>query len=121
MIRGSFEDLKIWQKSMSLVTIIYQVTKDFPKEERYDLTSQMRRAAVSIPSNIAEGSQRSSKKEFMHFILIAKGSLAELQTQIRIAGNLQYIPNSSIDALFSQADEIHKMIFSFYTVLKSDD
>lgn len=120
MIRGSYENLKIWQKSLSFVKEIYKATRSFPKEERYDLTSQMRRAAVSVPSNIAEGSQRTSKKDFAHFVIIAKGSIAELRTQIRIAGDLEYIPQQEMKILLTKADEINKMIYAFYNALNSD-
>jgi four helix bundle protein len=81
----------------------------------------MRRSAVSIPSNIAEGSQRVSNKEFANFILIAKGSLAELQTQIRIAHNLSYISTVQLQDLLSNAEQISKMMFSFHASLKTDD
>jgi four helix bundle protein len=120
MNRGSYEDLKIWQKSMSFVQVIYVTTRSFPKDKRYDLTSQMRRAAVSIPSNIAEGSQRVSRKDFAHFILIAKGSLAELRTQIRIAGNLGYCTDNQTSHLLTNAEEINKMMYAFYNSLKAE-
>lgn len=87
----SYENLIVWQKSMDLVTAIYELTRQFPKEEVFGLTSQMRRAAVSIPSNIAEGSRRGSRKDFRNFLLIAYGSGAELETQIKIAKRLSYV------------------------------
>lgn len=99
---------------MQLVTEIYQHTQKFPKEERYDLVSQIRRAAVSIPSNIAEGSQRSTPKDFAHFILIAKGSLAELNTQILLSQNLGYISVENTKSLLPKIEEINKMLFSFF-------
>ena len=86
----SYENLIVWQKSMDLVIAIYTLTGKFPKEEIYGLISQMRRAAVSIPSNIAEGSRRSSRKDFRNFLLNAYGSGAELETQIKIARRLSY-------------------------------
>ena len=85
MTRLPFGQLQIWQKSMLLAKEIYRITSSFPKAEIYGLTSQMRRCAVSIPSNIAEGSQRVSDKDFANFILIAKGSLAELHTQLLLS------------------------------------
>ena len=88
-------DLDVWKKSVSLVTSIYEITKSFPKEEIYGLTNQIRRAAVSVPSNIAEGSARQGNKEFIQFLYIALGSLTELETQLIIARNL--IPRSSWD------------------------
>lgn len=84
-------DLLVWQKGMALVTEIYRVTKEFPKDELYGLTNQLRRAAVSIPSNVAEGYARNSRNELHHFLGQARGSLAELETQIEIAMNLGYM------------------------------
>ena len=86
------KELIVWQKAMEMVTEIYRLTRDFPKEEMYGLVSQMRRAAVSIPSNIAEGQGRQSKGEFRQFLGIARGSYAELETQIEIAKNLGFLP-----------------------------
>lgn len=83
--------LDVWKESIALATLIYQVTEKFPKDERFGLTSQMRRAVVSIPSNIAEGAARVSAREFAQFLKIAGGSLSELDTQIEIAINLTYI------------------------------
>lgn len=85
------EKLIVWQKSMKLVTEIYQVSRKFPKEEMYGLTSQMRRSAVSVPSNIAEGKGRHTNPEFCQFLIHARGSLLELETQIQIAGDLGYL------------------------------
>lgn len=84
----SYKDLIVWQKAMTLVVEIYELTKCFPKEEMYGITSQIRRSAVSIPSNIAEGKYRSSKKDFKRFLEISYGSGAELETQIEIAKNV---------------------------------
>jgi four helix bundle protein len=81
----SFRDLRVWQAGMNLVTAVYQLTRTFPREELYSLTSQMRRAAVSVPSNMAEGHTRESSKEYLHHLSIAQASLAELQTQLEIA------------------------------------
>src|SRR5437870_1654083 len=88
---NSFRDLRVWQAAMELVACIYDVTKSFPAHETYGLASQMRRAAVSVPSNIAEGHTRESTKEYLHHISVAQASLAELQTQIEIAVMLNYI------------------------------
>jgi len=82
------KDLEVWKKSMDLVSNIYKITEPFPNKELYGLTNQIRRAAVSVPSNIAEGAARSSKKEFIQFLYIALGSLSELETQIIIANSL---------------------------------
>ena len=87
----SYEDLEVWQKAMDLVTLVYRLTKGFPKEEVYGLTSQLRRAAVSVPSNIAEGQSRRSTKEFLNYLSMARGSLSEVETQAEIARRLEYI------------------------------
>jgi four helix bundle protein len=85
------KDLEVWKISIEMVTKIYQITRNFPKEEIYGLTNQMRRAAVSVPSNIAEGAGRSYSKEFLQFLYFATGSLSELETQLIIAYNLKYL------------------------------
>jgi four helix bundle protein len=87
----SYRELRVWQAAMSLVEEVYLSTKDFPKEETFGLKSQMRRAAVSVPSNIAEGHAREHLKEYLHHISISQGSLAELETQLEIAERLGYI------------------------------
>ncbi len=87
----SHKDLKVWQESMDLVVEVYKITKQFPKEELYALTSQMKRSAVSIPSNIAEGAGRKSKAEYCRFLYIALGSASELETQIEIAYRLNFL------------------------------
>ena len=84
------KDLIVWQKSIDFVTEVYKVTSDFPREETYGLTSQLRRAAVSVPSNIAEGAARKSDKEYVRFLFIARASAAEIETQLLIADNLGY-------------------------------
>ena len=105
----SYKDLIVWQKSMDLVERIYQASKLFPKEETYGLTNQLRRAAVSIPSNIAEGHARSSTQEFHRFLSIARGSLAEIETQLLIAQRLGYLSNDQIDPILALQTEINKM------------
>jgi len=97
------KDLEVWKISIEMVTKIYQITHGFPKEELYGLTNQIRRAAVSVPSNIAEGAGRKSNKEFLQFLYYANGSLSELETQLIIANNLKYIDDEQkqiIDNLF---------------------
>ena len=84
-------DLRVWQDAMALVRKVYVVTRDFPKDEQYGLSSQLRRAAVSVPSNIAEGAARTGKKEFARFLSVARGSLTEVETQILIAKDLGYL------------------------------
>lgn len=102
---------------MDLVVLVYQITEHFPKNEIYGLTSQMRRAAVSIPSNIAEGSRRSSKKDFRNFLMIAYGSGAELETQLKISLRLGFISTQEFDILNGVSIEIMKMLNSFITKL----
>lgn len=106
----TYVDLIAWQKSMSLVTAIYRATSPFPREELYGLTSQLRRAAISIPSNIAEGQARYSHAEFHHFLRNAKGSLAELETQIRIARNLEYLDEKRTQALLQATAELGRIL-----------
>jgi four helix bundle protein len=101
-------ELKAWQEAISLVTNVYQVTARFPKEELFGLTSQMRRAAVSIPSNVAEGAARSTDKEFLHFLAVARGSLSELETQAIIARNLTYLENDP--AISSRMNNVFGLI-----------
>jgi four helix bundle protein len=102
------KDLEVWKKGIDFVESIYKVTAQFPKEEIYGLTSQMRRAAVSIPSNIAEGAARNGKKEFVQFLYIALGSLSELETQIIIAKRLAYFHD--IDSLLLECSTIKKLL-----------
>jgi four helix bundle protein len=106
----SFRELLAWQKAMALVTEVYRTTEAFPRTEMYGLTSQVRRSAVSIPSNIAEGKGRSSKKEFVHFLSNARGSLCEMQTQLEIARNLGYLTTAAFDQLDEQAREVDRIL-----------
>ncbi|MBI5046103.1 MAG: four helix bundle protein [Candidatus Niyogibacteria bacterium] len=106
----SYENLIAWQKSMDLVIAMYTLTGKFPKEEIYGLTSQMRRAAVSIPSNIAEGSRRSSCKDFRNFLFNAYGSGAELETQIKIAKRLLYRENKDYEQVDVLLGEVMRML-----------
>ena len=106
----SYQDLLVWQKAMELVAEIYRIVKLLPQEERYALSDQMRRSAVSIPSNIAEGQARSSAKEFIQFLSIAKGSNAELQTQCLICERISYIPGSELKTALALSDEVGKML-----------
>jgi four helix bundle protein len=108
----SYRDLLVWQKSMKLVTEIYVATKGFPTEELYALTGQLRRCAVSIPSNIAEGYGRNSTGDYKRFLQIAVGSIFELQTQIEIAANLKYLASESFGSLSNAAKEIELMLLS---------
>lgn len=106
----SYKDLEVWRKSMDLVVECYQISNKFPKSEMYGLSSQLQRAAVSIPSNIAEGQQRQHSKEFLQHLSIAYGSLAELETHIEIAGRLSYINEIQQSGLLSKTAELGKMI-----------
>jgi four helix bundle protein len=105
-ISSSFQDLRIWQESMDLTVEIYRATSDFPRNETYGLISQMRRAAVSVPSNIAEGKGHRSDPEFVRFLFHARGSLLELQTQILIARRLEYLSEEKADKLCRSGDAI---------------
>ena len=103
------KDLDVWIKSIDLVTRIYKETNSFPKSELYGLTSQIRRSAVSIPSNIAEGAARTSVKEFSYFLSITLGSIAELETQLIISRNLNFIQSEIFDLLEKEIISIRKM------------
>ncbi len=106
----SYLDLIVWQKSMELVERMYRMTKVFPQEEQYGLTSQIRRAAVSIPSNIAEGQARKSTAEFRNFLSIALGSRAEVETQTLIAQRLGYVTQVQTEEILSLLDELSRML-----------
>ncbi|MFH1395285.1 MAG: four helix bundle protein [Candidatus Omnitrophota bacterium] len=114
----SFKQLKIWQKGIEVVKTIYALTKRFPKEELYCLTSQMRRAAVSIPSNVAEGFKRFHNKEYIQFLHIALGSCAELETQLIVSKELGYINGVELADVSEKLDHISKMITSLKRNLK---
>lgn len=107
----NFRELKIWQKSRKLVKEIYQLTKLFPNDELYSLTSQIRRAVISIPSNIAEGCGRGTDKELSRFLDIANGSAFELESLLILATDLEYLNINQTDAMISELNEIEKMIF----------
>jgi four helix bundle protein len=105
-----FRDLIAWQKGMELSEMVYKITISFPKEELYGITSQMRRAAVSIPSNIAEGQLRNSKKEFIQFLSIALGSCAELSTQLELSKRLRYLTESDFELISELIYEVMKIL-----------
>lgn len=107
---NSHKDLKVWQKSIEFVAVIYTMTKGFPKEEQFGIVSQMRRAAISIPSNIAEGYGRVYGKETIKFLSNALGSAVELETQIIISKNLGFISTECLQQLLSQIEEIIRML-----------
>jgi four helix bundle protein len=116
-IKHNFKELKIWQKSRLLTTKIFKLTMDFPKEEKYGLINQMRRSAVSIASNIAKGSGRNSDKEFCRFLDIALGSAYELETQIIISSDLNYLREIDNNDLLNDIEEIQKMTYVFRKTL----
>ena len=116
----TFRDLLVWQKSMNFVTLVYQISKIFPNEELFGLTSQIRRCSISIPSNISEGFGRDSVKDYLRFLNIAISSLFELQTQLEIAFNLQYILKEKFDELYELSREIERMLSSFIRSIKSN-
>jgi len=118
-MKQSYQDLLVWQKAMSLVTDIYRITREFPPEERCGLTSQVRRAAVSIPSYIAEGQAMPTRGELLQFLGYAKGSLAELDTQLHIAENLGYLHDS--DTLFRDLFDVRQMLSSLVSSLTTDN
>lgn len=113
----SYKQLKIWQKGIEIVKDIYQITEKFPKEELYGLTSQMRRAAISTPSNIAEGFKRFHSKEYKQFLHISLGSLAELDTQCIIAKELGFMKEEDLSMISEKIDHICKMISSLLNKL----
>lgn len=115
---NNLKDLKIWNKAISLSVDVYQVTSKFPTDERFGLISQARRAAVSIPSNIAEGAGRNSLKEFNNFLGIANGSSYELQTQLVIANKLNLLSDEVLQPLLSQIEELQKMTYGFQQMLR---
>lgn len=110
------KELEVWKKSVDFVTEIYQITKLFPENEKYGLINQIRRASVSVPSNIAEGASRNSDKEFIHFLYIALGSTSEIETQLIISKNLEFI--NEIDKVQSELTEIRKLIKGLINFLK---
>jgi len=118
---SSFKDLEIWQRSIGLVEEIYRITKSFPQEETYGLSSQLRRAAISIPSNIAEGFARASEKEYKQFLYVSLGSCAEVSTQITIADRLGYLKQEKADVLSDEVEQISKMTMGLIKKLKTID
>jgi four helix bundle protein len=115
---STFRDLLIWQKSMTLVTNVYQLTNSFPKDELFTLTSQIRRSSISIPSNIAEGYGRDGNKDFLKFLNISIASLFEMQTQLEIAYNLKYINENPFNKILEETRELERMLSSFIKKVK---
>ena len=117
----TFEKLEIWKESINLATKIYEITKDFPKNEAYGLASQIQRAAVSVPSNIAEGSSRQYKKEFINFLYISKGSLSELLTQLKISEKIKYINKEQYEQLKTTIYTLIRKINGLIKSLKTNE
>ena len=114
----NFRNYKIWTESISFTTKIYKIVSNFPSFERYGLSDQLRRASVSIPSNIAEGAARDSEREFIHYLNISLGSAFEVETQLQIAYNLEYISQETFDMLLAQLHLIEKQINELINVIK---
>jgi four helix bundle protein len=114
-----YKDLLVWQKGMALAWLVYKLTKRFPDGEKYGLTSQLRRAAVSVPSNIAEGQARQSTKEFLQLLSHAQGSLAEVETQLLLGIELGFVQHLEVDPALSETDELQKMLVALKRKLSS--
>jgi four helix bundle protein len=115
---NSYKDLLVWQKSIDLVADCYKLTEKFPSVEIYGLTQQLRRASVSIPSNIAEGNGRQSKNEYVHFLYISRGSLKEVETQLIIAERLNFISKHQLAEMLQKVDEIGRMLTGLIRSIK---
>jgi four helix bundle protein len=114
-----YKDLPVWQKGMSLAKLVYKLTARFPAEERYGLSSQIRRAVISVPSNIAEGQARRSTREFLQFLSHADGSLAEVETQLLLSVELAYAGQADVGPLMREIDELQKMLSGLRRKLSS--
>ena len=113
----NYRELKIWQRSTEFVVKIYEITEFFPKEEKFGLTSQLRRCAVSVPSNISEGAGRGSNRQFKQFLEVAMGSINETQTQIELGYRIKLIKKEIYEVVIDEALQIYKMILGFYNTL----
>ncbi len=114
----NYRDLIVWQKAMVLVNKVYKISTEFPEQEKYALTSQLRRSVVSVPSNIAEGYGRRSSGDYIRFLNIAMGSLYEMQTQLEIALNQNYSKKEAFDILYEDSREVERMLSSLINKLK---
>ncbi len=119
MTVNSYRDLIVWQKAMDLVVLCYQIAGSFPKDEIYGLTSQLRRSAVSIPANIAEGHGREGLGEYIHFLGIAQGSLRETETHLLIASRLNFVNSNNLNQALKLSEEVSKMLGSLLRGLKN--
>lgn len=113
----NYKEMKIWQKARKLVKEVYKISKKLPKEELYGLTSQIRRAVISVPANIAEGAGRGTDRDFCHFLDIARGSLFELDTLLILSSDLEYVSEEELNPVFESINEIIKMMVSFQSRL----
>lgn len=116
-----YQNLKVWQKAMDLTESVFLLTRDFPEEERFGLNSQIRRSAVSVPSNIAEGAGRNSNPDFIRFLNIATGSLNELETQILISHRLNYLSKSQLEEVLPLVTEVQKMNYALIQKLSKEN
>jgi four helix bundle protein len=117
-VAGSYTELRAWKLGVDLVVEVYRATQDFPKTELYGLTNQLRRAAVSVPSNIAEGKGRFTDREFALFLRHARGSLLEVETQLFIAGKLGYLTSEKVQSLASQTEQLARTLNALLNVVK---
>jgi len=117
----NYKELQVWQKAYQLCLEVYRVTKGFPKDEMYGLISQIRRAAVSVPSNIAEGYGRKTTREYVHSLYVAYGSICELETQILISHDLDYIESDIFDKLQEEIGDVERMLKGLIKSLSKDD
>jgi four helix bundle protein len=113
----NFRELKIWQRAMDLAVEVYKIVDTFPKEEKYGLSAQAKKSAVSVPSNISEGAGRATNNQFRYFLEIAMGSNNELQTQLELARRFNYITQETTDKILDEAVQVYKMTLSFYNTL----
>ena len=117
-MQHELENLKVWKQSMELVLTVYKLTREFPKEELYGITNQIRRAAVSVPANIAEGKGRNHKKEYVQFLFLAKGSLYELITLIQLVQGLEYLNKAQSEDLQTQLSQLTAMLTGLIRTLQ---
>jgi four helix bundle protein len=116
---NSYRDLLVWQRGIDLVEHVYQISKTFPDHERFGLTSQVRRAAVSVPSNVAEGWGLGSRKQYLHHLDMARGSLYEVETQMTIAWRLGYVDATGHETLLAQTDELGRVLFGLMRSIRA--
>jgi four helix bundle protein len=118
---SDYRELKVWQEALALAELVYGVSSRFPADERFGLTSQMRRAVVSVPSCIAEGNARSSTRDYLRFLSMASGSVAEVETQLVLSARLGYLPESENDELMRKRREVHKLLHAMKRALSQKD